>query len=553
MEKINDMKKEKGLYLIMLFVCLVCATPITAQTQIDTVDGEVSYKTSQSIYVRFPSTKGISVGDTLFGSFNGVNAALMTVKYLSSTSCVGIPLIDSLVIEKGIRITARIKSDRPPMAQVIETQEENPIAELVPDLVPQEDPDITPEPVKKTRKTETLTGRLSAASYVNFSDRHEYDKQRMRYTFTMNAKNIGNTGLSAESYISFRHTINEWQDVKDHFGKAFKIYNLALQYSFKDNTNIWLGRKINFNISNVGAIDGLQAEKKWNKIFAGAFAGTRPDHLDYGFNADLLQFGAYVGHSADTKNGSLQSTLAMAEQRNGAMTDRRFAYFQHVNSTIKRFNLFTSFEFDLYTIENSLPKNTFNISSLYLSARYRATDRLSFFGSYDARKNIIYYETYKNFIDQLLEDETRQGFRFSFNYRPLKRVTLGSSAGYRFQKGKPQASKNMNSYLTVSGIPKVNMSATLSVVWIQSPYLNGLIYGLRASKDLIKGKLYTEAEYRAVKYAYTNIESNLKHSIVGLNLSWRLTRKFSLAVHYEGDIQQDVLSNSIYTNIIQRF
>lgn len=534
-----------------MILCFATARLISAQTGVDTLYGEVSYKTSQSIYVRFISTSGINVGDTLYGDINGIKP-LLSVKYLSSTSCVGSLLMDSIVIEKGMRMTARIKRTQAPVEKDAK-EEETPVVMIPPDIIPQEDPDLTPEPLKKIHKTEPVTGRLSAASYLNFSDHPENDKQRMRYTFTMNAKNIGNTGISAESYISFRHTVNEWQEVKDHFGKAFKVYSLALQYNIKDKANIWLGRKINYNMSNVGAIDGIQAEKKWNKAFAGVFAGSRPDHIDYGFNPDLLQFGAYVGHKSDTKNGNLQSTLAIAEQRNGAMTDRRFAYFQHVNSAFKKINLFTSFEFDLYTIENGQPKNTINVSSLYLSARYKATDKLSLFGSYDARKNIIYYETYKNFIDQLLEDETRQGFRFSFNYRPVKRVALGTSAGYRFQKDQPASSKNLNSYLTVSGIPKVNMSATASVVWIQSPYLNGLIYGIRASKDLVKGKLYAETEYRIVEYTYTNIETPLKQSIIGLNLSWRLTRKFSVAVHYEGEIRQKELSNRIYTNIIQRF
>jgi hypothetical protein len=294
-------------------------------------------------------------------------------------------------------------------------------------------------------------------------------------------------------------------------------------------------------------------EQKLKSMTIGVFGGSRPNHSDYGFNFDLRQYGAYIGHTKETKQGMMQSTIAFAEQRNHTMTDRRFAYVQHINSTIRRVNIFTSFEFDLYTVENSAPKNTFDISSIYASIRYKVSDRLSVFGAYDARKNIIYYETYKNFIDQLLEDETRQGFRFSFNFRPWKKITLGASAGYRFQKDNPDPSKNMNTYLTMSSIPGLKMSTTLSLVMLQSAYLEGIIYGIRASRDLVKGKLFGELEYRHVSYTYTHVEIPLHQSIAGGRLSWRYSKKLSFSLNYEGEIQNQQINHRIYTNFIQRF
>lgn len=517
----------------------------------DSIGGQVSYTTSQNIYVRFISTSGIEAGDTLFQMQNGNVLPVLEVKHLSSTSCVT-TLIGKSEIEIGTEVFAlkEKKKSKP----VIETPvvEERPPDIVMPAPVKDEEEEVEKE-AGRSRKTESLTGRFSVATYSNFYGEPDRNKQRMRYTLSMNANQIGNTKLSAETYISFRHTINEWQEVKDNFGRAFKVYNLALHYKPNDQLSVWAGRKINYNMANVGAIDGLQAEKRWNKIFTGAFAGSRPDHQDYGFNFDLLQFGLYTGYKSDTKNGSIQSTLAVAEQRNGAMTDRRFAYFQHVNSSIKRIYIFTSFEFDLYTLEDGEPKSTFDVTGLYASIRYKPFDKLSLFGSYDARKNIIYYETYKNFLDQLLEDETRQGFRFNFNYRPLKRITIGSSAGYRFQKGDPASSKNVYSYLTIAKIPKVDLSATLSVIWMQSAYLDGLIYGVRASRSFVKGKLYAEAQYRKVEYNYRYTEFPLVHSIAGANLSWRFSRKFSLSVNYEGEIRDKEIFHSVYTNIVQRF
>ena len=535
-------------HLFVTFWMVLACLSLRAQAVTDTLGGEVSFTTSQSIYVKFPSTRSIAIGDTLYiQSPTGLQPALI-VKYISSTSCVGDPITDQ-VIEKGNRIIARVKelpqdvkkdSTQTPLSKAIEESDAGGAV-------------TTPETGLPPTEKSSLKGRLSAAAYINLSDNPAGDKQRMRYVLSVNARRINNSNLSAEAYLSFRHTINEWQDVQQDFKRAFKVYSLALEYDFHQGTRVWAGRKINYNISSIGALDGLQAEQRWKKAFVGAFVGSAPDRTDYSYNPNLSQYGAYGGHIHEGKNGVTQSTLALVEQRNSGMTDRRFAYFQHINSSIRHINIFTSFEFDLYTLQNNQPKSTFDLTSLYVSVRYRASDKLSFFGSYDARNNVIYYETYKNLIDQLIDQETRQGFRFSFNYRPWKKITLGANAGYRFQKANPFPSENLNTYLTISRIPGLQASATASVTFIHSAYLDGIVYGVRIYRDLVRGKLYGELQYRLADYGYQNLEFPIKQSIVGANLSWRITKKLSFACNYEAEIQNQNLNSRIYTNLIQRF
>jgi len=192
------------------------------------------------------------------------------------------------------------------------------------------------------------------------------------------------------------------------------------------------------------------------------------------------------------------------------------------------------------------------LSSIYASVRYRVSSKLSFFGSYDARKNIIYYETYKSFIDQLLEDEMRQGMRFSFNYRPMKKVTLGANVGYRFERLNPHPAQNINSYLTVNQFSPLRISTTISAVLLQTSYLKGNIYGIRISKDFMKGKLYEEVEFRTVSYRYGFTELPIQQKIIGLNTSIRMSKKLSLSINYEGEIQSNRTLHRIYSNIVYR-
>jgi len=76
---------------------------------------------------------------------------------------------------------------------------------------------------------------------------------------------------------------------------------------------------------------------------------------------------------------------------------------------------------------------------------------------------------------------------------------------------------------------------------------------LRYSRDIIKGKLFGELEYRFIEYKYNSTEFPLRQSIAGGNFSWRFTKRLSFSVNYEAEIQSQLLNNRIFTNIVQRF
>jgi hypothetical protein len=242
------------------------------------------------------------------------------------------------------------------------------------------------------------------------------------------------------------------------------------------------------------------------------------------------------------------------QQTNNSKTDRRFIYLQHSNSIVKNLYFFSTFEVDLYKLtSDSLPQNTFNPTGMYLSLRYKITKNISLSGSYDARKNIMYYETYKTYIDRILETELRQGFRFQVNYRITKDIMVGVQSGYRFLKSDPHPSKNAYGYLTYSRIPGVNISATLSATLLESNYMNGKILGLSISRELFKGKLSTDIGYRYVDYRLPENLLNIRQSIAEMNLSWQIFKNLSLSMNYEGTFEKLDKYNRIYLQVRKRF
>jgi hypothetical protein len=539
-------------YLFILAFIFTIVTPVIAQTSPELTEGKVTYLSSQNVYVRFASTEGLKVGDTLYSGSAKVLKPVLKIVSLSSTSCVCIAIDNAKFTISQSILTNRIhKEDKPKEVLVSQVKIEKPI---VADTL------ITPVIEKKQVKSrkQLISGRIYATSYSDFSNMMS-DAQRMKLGFTLNAAHINNSRLSAETYISFYVKNNGWEDIKKDVFNGLKIYSLALKYEFNDNTLMWFGRKINPRVANMGAIDGLQLEYRHNSITTGLIVGSRPDYQDYGFNAKLLQYGGYISHDINLGKNLVQNTLAIIQQTNSGKTDRRFAYFQHNSTWFRNLNFFGSAEVDLYkkvydSIESvSKVTNSASLTNLYLSIRYNVTRNLGFTLSYSERQNIIYYETYKTIIDQLLAAQASKGYRFSANYRPGKMISMGLNAGYNFQKNDPKPSQNIYGYLSYNRIPWLKAMATLSATALESSYLSGKIFSLGLSRGIFSDRMNLGLTYRMVDYTYEYSKINELQHIAELSLDTRIYRKLSISLNYEGTFIKSEQHNRVYVQLMQRF
>jgi hypothetical protein len=522
----------------MILVFLVCLS--TAAFGQKVIKGLITFRSSQNVYVSFDNTTGIQAEDTLYYDVKGMPVPVLLVKSLSSTSCLCLPL-SNLKMDETTIIQANIPVMEEPNT-VHQSAKELEAAKTVNadaiHAITQGKGEMKPQP--------RFDGRLSVTSYSNLMSSNS--NQRFRYNLSINAQNIDSSAFSAETYLTFSHKLGEWNGMTD----ALKIYSLAANYH-AGNHSVTLGRKINLNMANIGAVDGLQYEFSHKTMTYGFLGGSRPDYNTYGFNPSLLQFGAFVSQNLQTKRGPMQTSLAVFNQMNNFKTDRRFAYLQHSNSLLKNLSLFASAELDFYTLVNGQPTTTFDLTSTYVSIRYKPVDNLSLSLSYDARKNIYYYETFKNHIDSIIDRETRQGLRFNFNYRPFKRMIWGGNAGYRYKKSDLTPSINANTYVSYTEVPWIHAYGTLDVTYLKTSYLNGIVYGVSLSRDLLDGKIYGELNYRLVNYSYNNSTSTLLQNIAECSVNCQLAKKLMISVDFEGTLESTGNSASIYINLTQRF
>jgi hypothetical protein len=545
-------------YLLLTIVLLFPLARLVAQSSGETMEGKVSYVTSQNVYVKFQSTANISEGDTLWSKETDRLAPAMIVRSISSISVVCTPLTErKWAVSDQLYSRGKGAPAKPAETPVTVTEPTviPPVAKMDTAQVPM---------VQPKKRTQLITGRVSVSSYSNFSNQTS-NTQRMRYSFSLNALNIADTKLSGEAYIDFVHRWDQWSEIKADVFNGLKIYCLDLNYEFNKSNKIWLGRKINPRISNMGAIDGLQYELKLHAFTIGLVGGFRPDYKDYGFDASLLQYGAYVGHDYANKNGSMQTTLAFVEQMNQGKTDRRFAYLQHSNALVKNLYFFGSVEVGLYqkvmNPVDSVQKDTTykkestpTLSNLYLSLRYRPIRQLSLGISYSALKNIIYYETYpQNILQRLLDVATIQGFMLQVSAQPVKYLSIGVNVGYRDSKNDPRPTKNFYGYVTYSRIPALDISATVSATILTTGYVSGNIYSVELSRDLLKGKLFLGLNYRYVDYRFVSDQGSDVQNVGEFNLTWRILKKTSCSFYYEGTFDKISSFNRLYINLTQRF
>ena len=538
------MKRRFNILLSIVF--LIGSISLMAQENKTFFEGTVSYVSSQNVYVKFETTKDFKQGDTLFIQRENKMIPALIIDQLSSISCVTKSIIDE-DFAKGDPIFGFTKKTQELPVEIQETG----IA-LLPEANEVDLPKEEVLAVKEGGYKQEIYGRIKLSAYSNSSDNFNNDNQRFRYTFNLNANHVSNSALSLETYMAFSHRIYDGTAVPSSFSDL-KLYSLAARYDVNENTRIWLGRKINRRIANVGAVDGLQAETQLNNFALGAVIGSRPSYTDYGFDFNLLEFGVYAAHQYRGLNGIMENTFSVFEQKNSGKTDRRFMYFQHSNSLAKNLYAFVSFEMDMYSLVDGLPKNELSLTSMYASLRYRFSSKFSTTVSYDARKNVIYYETFQNLADSILESSTRQGYRIRMNFRPLRKLSVGLSASYRDRPEDSRPTKNGNAYVRYSQLPFIKASLSITANLLQTAYLDGQIYGLRFNKDFLAGRLSTGLNYRHVNYDFVNSSIPLNQDIAEINMLWQIVKDLNLSVSYERVFETDSNYSRIYLSLRKRF
>jgi hypothetical protein len=523
---------------MILFVLLLISKTVFAQS-FEERKGNVSFISSQNVYVRFSDTDGIKEGDTLYTRNGTLFSPVIRARFISATSVAG-ELLNGNRLKQGDSVYVMIL-----VADKIEEKK-----------VTRNDNQIRPEKSfqserKTDSRTEKLNGRLSVSSYSNYANSVKGDFQRWRYTLSFNGKNIGESPVSVRTHLNFNYRTNEWSEIKNDLTRNIRVYDLSLAYQISEKSRLMLGRQLNEKITNVGPVDGIQFSQSMGLFNTGLFTGSRPDFTNLGFNLKLFQYGVYINRTDTVNNRNIDNTVAFINQTNNFNTDRRLLYFQHNNNYFRSLSVFLSAEADLFKKINNENINELSLTGLFLSLRYNPFTFASVNLSYDARRNVIYYETYKNFLETLLENEMRQGFRGGINLRPYKNIYSGFNIGYRFRKGDLRPSNDLGAYLSYSMIPYIEVSPALSYTRLKSSFISGDVFGAMITRQMELFNSSVSLTYRNSQYTYIRNFTSVQNS-VSADIASRITKQFYLSAGWEGIFEGKSTSGRVLLNLTSR-
>lgn len=540
---------------LTVFLCSLTALILTSNvmSQNNVIkEGTVSYISAQMVYVKFENTEGIEIGDSLFIKKNKSFSPKLIVKFKSSVSASGEKNDDS-DFKPGDKLYAFIKKNDEPTvlkdSTITESNLNQPVVNQEQNL--ESSPSNTSD---KFLSGNYFNGRYSIQSYSNISNyKGENDYQSWRHSLRIDYEKIGYTDLSFYTYSIFNYRTTEWSNITKNFFNALRVYDLHLKYEFSSDHQIWIGRFLNPRISNLSTVDGLLLESNFNIFSVGVVAGTRPDWRDFTFNSKLIEYGVYLFRSDSLANGYIENTISFFQQTNNSRTDRRFFYFQHSNNAIRNFNLFASSEFDLYKRESGIEKNQFNLTSAFLSATYYPVREFSLNVSYDARKNVIYYETFKSLTDSILENETRQGFRVRTTVKPFKYFGASLFAGYRFRKSDVKPSRNFGASIYYSFIPLIESGINFSYNKLISNYVDGDVYSVYMSKSLTQFNSDISIGYRKTAYKFPISQNSFDENALLIDYNLTIFKQINLSISYEGAFENRRTTSRFLVGITTRF
>lgn len=525
--------------------------------------GEISFVSGSNYYVKLPAGNLLAAGDTLYMQLNGESIPALLVKQKSSLSCLAEKITERDLAKGEVIYAAAGKIGSAEVAQepvvqpatlvqVVNKEEEKRDDVSVRDSLGTK---VAGSSIDKKDKKDDfqLHGRIRAMGMLDLPTDSFAGRSSYRYSLFLKADNPGVHGLTLESYILFNHTNDVFSADTAQKAYGVKVYGLSAQYKGKQDYWITLGRKINNRLSNVGAIDGIQLEKKLGSFMLGVVYGFRPDYVNYSFNSTLPQFGGYISFEHGESKRHYQHSLAFVEQQNNGFTDRRFLYGQSSGRISSSVNYFASLELDLYKKVNGIASNSLTLTGLFFNLNWQATKNLSLSTSYQARQPIIFYETYQTYVDQLLDRELNQGYRLRASWRPWKIMTLSLSGGFRYEPGDKEVAQNYNGSLSLRNVPFRNVTTSLTATMNKSSYFTANIYGARMNGDIIPGKLSATLAYRNISYASSLESSIIPQHMVEVGLDYRLSKNWLLGLNYELLQQTSYPLNRLFLQIRYRF
>ncbi len=423
---------------------------------------QVTYLTSDSVYVGSGAADGISPGDRFEVVRDGATVATLRVAEVSAhrARCATEPSGGEVRVGDAVRLApASAAADAAAPAETKPAHESRPFG---------------------------LGGRIGLRYlYVRRTTGIEGDYRQPALDLRLYGHELGGSAIGLDADVRARRTYRTDASGHTDTEDRNRVYRLAATYGRPgDPLRIGLGRQFAPSLSVVSLFDGAYAEFRKVRWAVGGFAGTEPDPVHWSYSTDVRDFGAFYeyGSAAASERRWAVTTGAVSSSASGEI-NRDFVFVQGRYDD-RRLAAYLSQEIDVNrgwrkTAENG---STFTSTSTFASVRYRFGDALAIRAGYDDRRNVRLYRDYVT-PETDFDDTYRQGYWAGLEGRTGRHFLWGAD-GRRSQGGPAGAADAYTATLGLVGYTRLGLAARVRSTSYKSTASEGWLHSLSLSADL---------------------------------------------------------------------
>jgi hypothetical protein len=284
---------------------------------------------------------------------------------------------------------------------------------------------------------------------------------------------------------------------------------------------------------------------KENLVVGGA-GGLRPDYFDAGFGTREKAFGVFTRYERKNPAGRrISGSAAFSGTYGEGTVSREFFYFDGGYSVGSRFSTLNSVEIDLNRDwRKSQGKSSFELTGVFLTARYALREDLSVGASFDNRKNLRTLHT-REVPDSLFDDSLRRGVHANVSWALSPRMKVDGSFGIRTRDGFDDTVSGSGALRISDFIRKrLSLHARLSVfrMMFSRGYRPSVGLGLPPMGDLTLG-------VSGGSYIYDVGGSTSSNPWVESTANYRLSRRTYLSATFWSDLSGGFQSAKLFSEV----
>lgn len=345
-------------------------------------------------------------------------------------------------------------------------------------------------PTKDSRKASSLReygirGRIGA-SYLTILQHVEGagDYRQPSLDLRVDGTQVGGAPIDFNIDVRTRRTYRGLASGETRTDGQTRLYRASLAYARPGKPlRVTLGRQAAPSLAMVSLFDGALAEYRQPTHGFGLFAGLQPDPVSYGLSTDVREFGGYYEWTSipTEKTRWALTTGAVSSQEDGEV-NRDFMFVQG-RLDHARYSLYASTEADFYRgWREEVEGTTFDMTSLFLTARARLTDQFSLRAGFDNRRSVRLYRDIET-PETAFDDAFRRGYWAGFEGNIGDHLSIAADGRQSDVSGGDSAD-SYSGFITLRRLTKLGLDARLRSTRYTNERVEGWLHSLSLSAQI---------------------------------------------------------------------